>query len=151
MKAWGFATMVGGLWVVACGGVDADLAANREKWERERPDEYLIVTCGTGFDPGCSLSAVSAGTVVEQAHSWDRAPQGDDWTLSEDVPKAGDPVEDLFDAAEHQGDDCSLRRISFDDEFGYVNDYYADCGAEGGGQKVMCFEPDTVDVTVCTN
>jgi hypothetical protein len=89
--------------------------------------------------------------IVAHASSLERNPGSNEWEFSEDYPKPGDPVEDLFDAAERaDGGDCSLTRISFDDDFGFVSNDHEDCGEEGGGQEVICFEPDTVDVTLCT-
>src|SRR5688572_24404713 len=122
MTKWDFGKMVGGLLLVACAGTDAEFDENRQKWRSERPEEYVIVACGTGFDGGCSLFAVSGENIVASAHSTNRSPSGDDWTFAEDLPKPGDPVEDLFDVAQNLGGDCSFRTLSFDDDFGYVDD-----------------------------
>lgn len=144
MKTW--AMMVAGCWLLAgCNGADFD--DNRAKWRADRPAEYVIQICGTGFNGGCTLAAVSGDTVVATAHSGIDAPRGD-WTFAE-APEQADPVEALFDRAERESDSCELRSVRFDDRYGYVADYYWDCGEEGSGEEVTCFQPDTSDVTRC--
>ncbi|WP_438043004.1 hypothetical protein [Sorangium sp. So ce128] len=144
MKTWGL--MAVGCWLLAgCSGPDFD--ANREKWRSDRPAEYVISICGTGFDGGCTLAAVSGDTVVATARSGIDTPRGD-WTFAE-APEQADPVEALFDRAAREGDDCELDSVLFDDRYGYVADYYRDCGEEGGGEEVTCFQADTSDVTRC--
>jgi hypothetical protein len=133
--------------LAGCGEENFD--QERERWRRERPDEYVIVVCETGLEVGCTLEAVSGATIVTHAFTLVESYGPDDWVLSEDYPRPGDPVEALFDRAEGASGDCDLDRVSFDDEFGYVEDYYLDCGEEGGGRRVTCFAPDTVDITKC--
>ncbi|WP_437592361.1 hypothetical protein [Sorangium sp. So ce1000] len=140
MKTWGLVVM--GCWLLAgCGGPDFD--ENREKWRADRPAEYVISICGTGFEHGCTLAAVSGDTVVAVAHG-----ASGDWTFA-DAPEQMDPVEALFDRAAHESDDCELDSVRFDDRYGYVADYYRNCGVEGSGERVTCFHPDTSDVTRC--
>lgn len=140
--------MAMGCWLLAgCGGPDFD--ENRSKWRADRPEEYVISICGTGFEGGCTLAAVSGDTVVATARSGTKAPSVGDWTFAE-APEQADPVEALFGRAALEGEGCELTRIDFDDRYGYVADYYWDCGEEGGGERVACFEPDTSDATRCT-
>ncbi|WP_437801178.1 hypothetical protein [Sorangium sp. So ce693] len=136
-----------GCWLLAgCSGPDFD--ENRAKWRADRPEDYVISICGTGFDRGCTLAAVSGDTVVAAAHSEFDEPTSGDWTFDE-APDQADPVEALFDRAERESD-CELRDVFFDDRYGYVAYFYKDCGEEGGGSRVACFQPDTSDVTRCT-
>ncbi|XXX76832.1 hypothetical protein WMF30_55200 [Sorangium sp. So ce134] len=140
--------MVMGCWLLAgCGGPEFD--ENRAKWRADRPEEYVISICGTGFSGGCTLAAVSGDTVVAAASSGLRTPSAGDWTFAE-TPEQADPVEALFDRAEIEGESCELTRIDFDGRFGYVAEYYRDCGEEGSGEHVACFLPDTSDATRCT-
>ncbi|WP_441288709.1 hypothetical protein ACSRUE_43465 [Sorangium sp. KYC3313] len=137
-----------GCWLLAgCG--DRGFDDNREKWRANRPEEYVISICGAGFEPlGCTLTAVSGDTVVAAARSQSDAPSSGDWTFIAE-PEQADPVEALFNDAEDAGDHCELRDVYFDDRFGYVTYYYNDCGEEGGGVQVRCFQPDTSDATRC--
>ncbi|WP_437870748.1 hypothetical protein [Sorangium sp. So ce363] len=144
MKTWGVVAL--GCWLLAgCSGPDFD--ENRAKWRADRPEEYVISICGTGIAPGCTLAAVSGDTVVAAAHSGFVAPHSD-WTFVE-APEQADPVEALFDRAERESESCELRDIRFDDRYGYVADYYHNCGTEGSGEEVTCFQADTSDVTRC--
>ncbi|WP_437577208.1 hypothetical protein [Sorangium sp. So ce887] len=146
MKTPGVVAM--GCWLLAgCSGPDFD--GNRARWRADRPEEYVISICGTGFARGCTLVAVSGDTVVATAHSPSDAPSGSDWTFAE-APEQADPVEALFDRAAGESEDCELTRIRFDDRYGYVADHYKDCGEEGSGEQVTCFQADTNDVTRCT-
>ncbi|WP_437967492.1 hypothetical protein WMF04_49455 [Sorangium sp. So ce260] len=143
MKTLGVVAM--GCWLLAgCGGPDFD--GNRATWRADRPEEYVISICGTGFAGGdCTVAAVSGNTVVRSGIG---APGGG-WTFAE-TPEQADPVEALFDRAERQSDACELTRIEFDERYGYVADFYVSCGEEGSGEQVSCFQPDTSDVTRCT-
>ncbi|KYF76202.1 hypothetical protein BE17_06690 [Sorangium cellulosum] len=139
--------MAMGCWLLAgCGGPDFD--ENRQKWRADRPGDYVISICGTGFEVGCTLAAVSGDTVVATARSGVRSPSAGDWTFAE-APEQADPVEALFGRAEREGGDCKRTRIDFDDRYGYVADYYQVCGTEGSGERVACFQPDTSDATRC--
>lgn len=145
MKTWG--VMAVGCWLLAgCGGPDFD--ESRAKWREDRPEEYVISICSTGLIGGCTLAAVSGDTVVAAAHSGSRTPRGD-WTFAE-APEQADPVEALFDRAEGESDNCENGSVRFDDRYGYVADYYWHCGTDGSGEEVTCFQPNTSDVTRCT-
>ncbi|WP_437812922.1 hypothetical protein [Sorangium sp. So ce1078] len=143
MKTLGVVAM--GYWLLTgCGGPDFD--GNRAKWRTDRPEEYVISICGTGFASGdCTVAAVSGDTVVRSGSG---APDRG-WTFAE-MPEQADPVEALFDRAELESDDCELTHIEFDERYGYVTDYAMRCGQEGSGEEVTCFQPDTSDVTRCT-
>jgi hypothetical protein len=109
--------------LMACNG-NPDVAEQRESWHERRPEQYVIETCGTGF--------VQAGCVV-------RAVNGE---------SENDPVESMFDAVEDPGD-CDVRELRFSPSFGYVAEYYLDCGEEGYGMEVRCFQANTLDVSRC--
>lgn len=146
MKALGVMAM--GCWLLAgCSGHDFD--GNRAKWRDNRPEEYVISICDTGFSVGCTLAAVSGDTVVAAADGASRDPSAGGWTFAQE-PEQADPVEALFDRAEIGSDVCELTHIRFDDRYGYVVEYSLKCGMEGSGERVACFQPDTSDATRCT-
>jgi hypothetical protein len=44
---------------------------------------------------------------------------------------------------------CDVRKLSIDPQYGYIAEFYLDCGQEGWGQRVDCFHEGTTDVAVC--
>jgi len=107
----------------ACGSDDDGLASQHDKWREQRPAQYVIQTCGTGFNsPDCSVSAVESNTDP-------------------------DPVDGMFDRLENT--DCDITKLTFDPTYGFITEYYLDCSEEGYGAVVRCFEPDTVDTSRC--
>jgi hypothetical protein len=134
-----------GLALAGCAGADVD--ASREQWNSNQPSEYVIEVCGTGLAPrSCRLYAVADRHIVEarEEHLGDKG-----WF---DADPAGQPdlVLGMFRAVE-QAKSCSVRHVSFDATYGYVTDYYLDCGEEGYGQEVTCFTAGTRDLSVCGN
>ena len=122
---------------------DSVVEKHQTVWESKRPAEYVIQVCGTGFSGGCLVYAVSDQKVIAASSKL-----GDGaWTAS-DPQSHDEPVAGLFRGARaHDG--CDRTRLAFDADFGFVTDVYFDCGEEGFGQKVSCFEPNSVDPTVC--
>lgn len=108
---------------VACGSDGDDVASQHAKWREQRPEQYVIQTCNTGFGgQGCSVRAV-------------------------DGSSDPDPIEDMFDRV--QMTDCDVTTLTFDPTFGFMTEYYLDCSEEGYGSVVRCFVPDTLDTTRC--
>jgi hypothetical protein len=132
----------------ACGDGDPaeQVDEHRAQWLSKQPGTYVVEICGSGFEQGCTLSAVSAGEVVAARAS---APPKQSY---EDVePRAAEPIVALFDrvSRELRSENCDLKSLNFDAQFSYVSDFYCSWGEEGGGQAVKCFMPDTIDLNVC--
>jgi hypothetical protein len=114
-------------------------------WLSHHPESYVVEICGTGFAQGCTLSAVSAGQEIAVRVSF---PSG----MFEDVAvHPTEPIAALFErvSREVQSDNCDLKSLEFDSQYGYVSNYYCSGGEEGSGEKVECFKPGTVDLSAC--
>jgi hypothetical protein len=124
-------------------GCGPDLVDERAEWHAKAPDAYVVGTCSTGFTlPACKLSAVEHGQVLQA--EVETSADGS-WAA---IDKPSEPIEALFASAEGLSDDCELS-IDFDDTFSYPTQVYFDCGAEGWGERVLCFTPGSVDLESC--
>jgi hypothetical protein len=127
-----------------CGGTEGDddcPSADPSLWAEREPTRYVFASCGTGLAPGaCSITAVQNGRVVA---SYDA-----DETDAFEAPEPGNSLT-LSDAFELGGCNGCDVRIRQNDQWGYVSEVYADCGAEGYGAEVTCFAPDTLDPAAC--
>jgi len=149
MKHRGWLSLGVSLVLSACGGGAGGptqaVEDHREQWSSSHPQDYVIEICETGFARGCTLGSVSGGQVVAQRTG--QAPG----ELSDTVPSSEEPVAALFarvDAAAGSKN-CSVSRLTFDPNYGYVSEYYSDCGEEGSGEQVTCFKPDSLDLSSC--
>lgn len=118
---------------------------NVEQWQARAPKRYVISICGYGASaPGCSVVAVDEGRLVSRSNRflpsdpWVPAPIGD----------AQEPVASLFDEAGRSIDGCTTS-FELDPVYAYPSRIYFDCGEEGWGVQVTCFEPDTLDSSRC--
>ena len=129
-----------------CGATTAEeIEEHRQEWLAKQPQAYVIEICGTGLDCCCELSAVSAGEVTAARTAFRGQP------FQDVAPGQVEPVNALFDRAVSaaRADSCELSGLSFDATYSYVSQYSVDCGEEGGGEKVACFKPNTVDLSEC--
>jgi hypothetical protein len=62
-----------------------------------------------------------------------------------------EPIAAMFDRAEASGSnkDCKVTKLSFDDTWEFVSEYFAECGEEGSGEVVTCFVPNSQDIDAC--
>jgi hypothetical protein len=129
--------------LAGCSGAgDTSIADHQAEWTASHPEQYVIEVRGTGFVPGRTVAAVSGGHVVA-------ARVGITSSLEQADPATIElPVEQLFRSAS-QNSGCKLATLSFDEQYGYVTEYFWDCGEEGGGEKVTCFKPATIDLSAC--
>ena len=129
-----------------CGGNSAqEVDDHRQEWLANHPEEYVAEICGTGLAGSCSLDAVSAGQVVA-------ARSGFRGGVFKDVePGSDEPITALFDRATRaaRSDECDLKSLEFDSKYSYVSNYYCSGDEEGSGETVKCFQPDTVDLSLC--
>lgn len=148
-----FALVIACIGISGCSSDDtseplAHLSAQLAEWHSKRPTQYVIVTCGTGFDPKFCVRAAIEGDDVKTAKTsgFSRTPLTD--ANPADVKE---PIGDLFEQARHALDNeksCEVR-LEFDPRYGYLSSYYSDCGEEGGGRAVECFAPGTLDLAAC--
>ncbi|HET9955343.1 MAG TPA: DUF6174 domain-containing protein [Polyangiaceae bacterium] len=124
-------------------GSDADVGVKRQQWLKKAPSSYVVGTCTTGFAIGaCRLYAVQQG-VVKAAEV--KTPPDLMWKSSND---SQEPIARLFDSVERGQSGCKVS-VDFDETFSYPAKVYFDCGQEGSGEEVRCFQADAVDLEVC--
>ncbi len=130
------------LGVSSCGTAppDAELQDHKALWTAREPHTYVIETCWTGFRRGCTTDVVEAGSVTAT-----RTLDAGIWTES---AREAEPVAAMFGEVENPGN-CSITTVAWNDDWGFVDAYHADCGQEGWGREVRCFEPDTRDPSMC--
>lgn len=123
------------------------LARYRKQWNVNKPNEYVIETCDTGFlGGGCTRYAVVESKVVAAMSYWNYE-ENKNWEVIADVSDVEEPVEGMFRSA--RSDVENLTTLEFDQEWGFVREYYGQYGTEGGGQIVKCFMANTDDLTNC--
>jgi hypothetical protein len=59
-----------------------------------------------------------------------------------------EPIASLFAYARRSSADCTTS-YELDPVYAYPSQIYTDCGQEGSGVRVTCFEPDTLDASLC--
>jgi len=119
--------------------------SNVEAWQARAPEQYVIRTCGYGLGPpACSIAAVDQGQLVSRSN---RFLPDEPWATAP-IDDGTDPVESLFDEAGRSIDGCTTS-FELDPVYAYPSQIYFDCGEEGWGVRVTCFEPDTVDASRC--
>jgi hypothetical protein len=118
---------------------------NGEQWQARAPERYVIGTCGYGAAvPACSVEAVDEGRLVSRSS---RFLPGEPWTTTP-IDDDTDPVASLFEQAGRSIDGCTTS-FTLDPIYAYPSQIYFDCGQEGWGVRVTCFEPDTLDASRC--
>lgn len=119
--------------------------AKRNLWQSKAPSSYVVTTCGYGFTlPACSLQAVKDGHLVA---SENRFLSQDPWQPTTDSPDQ-DPFESLFAQLQSPPSGCRTS-YEIDPVYAYPSQVYFDCGSEGWGTRVTCFEPDTLNLDEC--
>jgi hypothetical protein len=117
----------------------------RSEWQARAPERYVISTCGYGAGvPSCSVEAVDEGRLISRSN---RFLPGEPWAPAP-IDDGTDPVASLFDQAGRSIDGCSTS-FELDPIYAYPSQIYFDCGQEGWGVRVTCFEPDTLDGSRC--
>ena len=118
---------------------------NVEAWQARAPERYIISTCGIGFGiPSCSVEAVDEGRLVSRST---RFLPSEPWVTAA-IDDGIEPVASLFDQAGRSSDGCTTS-FELDPVYAYPSQVYFDCGEEGWGVRVTCFEPDTLDSSRC--
>jgi hypothetical protein len=130
-----------GMGVSGCGAAGDPVAEHEMQWAESRPPTYVAEVCATGFAFGCTRVAVTGEKVIAARRGEARDLQFVDPATIEE------PMGRLFRAVRESR--CTVKNVSFDERFGYVTEYYQDCGEEGDGEKVTCFVPASVDLAVC--
>jgi hypothetical protein len=115
------------------------------EWQARAPERYVIRTCGYGaVPPSCTVEAVDDGRLVSRSNS---SLSGEPWA-SAPIDDGNEPVAALFDQAGRSIEGCSTS-FELDPIYAYPSQIYFDCGEEGWGVRVTCFEPDTLDSSRC--
>ena len=116
-----------------------------EQWRARAPERYVISTCGTGFGiPSCSVEVVDGGRLVSRSN---RFLPSEPWAAAP-IDDGIEPVASLFEQARRSIDGCTTS-FQLDPVYAYPAQVYFDCGEEGFGVRVACFEPDTLDGSLC--
>jgi hypothetical protein len=113
-------------------------------WRSSHPDNYVVSVCWTGFLTGCTVFAVSDGSVVAAQTQTTSSTAGSPL----DPREQDEPIEALFSQLSAM-QECKTRDVAYDETYGFVRSYYLDCGEEGWGQKVPCFAAHTNDLSAC--
>jgi hypothetical protein len=117
----------------------------RARWQALAPATYVVLVCGYGLAiPACSLEAVQDGHLVAKEF---RFLPDDPWQPTS-IEVDEDPIEGLFAQLDSPTDGCRLS-YELDPVYAYPSEVYTDCGEEGWGTRVSCFEPDTLDLDQC--
>lgn len=129
---------------VACGGEAPDDGPDlKQLWLETAPQQYVARLCSTGFTArSCTVSAVSDGQAVAA-----QSRLGDGEWEDEDPPV--DVVASMLNAATLEADDGCERRVTLHETHAFPSLVYTDCGQEGWGTEISCFEADTVDLGRC--
>lgn len=134
---------LGLLGALGCGGEGSESEQEAIlRWRESAPQQYVAKSCSEGFTARfCTLSSVDAGEPVE---AFVQDPSGE-WQPEE---PAEDVVEAIISASAGDTDGCE-RRVEGHGTYDFPERVYFDCGEEGWGLSVTCFEAGTLDLTRC--
>lgn len=125
--------------------VDTQIA----NWEALEPDTYVTEVCGTGFVmPTCVLEVVENGAVTfTEQRDVDGTP------MPRELPERP-ALDGLADDVRDGSSMLDRFAYSIDAEYGYVSEVLWGCepgadACESSGQHVLCFVPDTTDLSAC--
>ncbi|WP_437963693.1 hypothetical protein WMF04_28685 [Sorangium sp. So ce260] len=94
----------------------------RETWNEKHLASYVVETCAKGFSAGCRRVAVEDAQVVAARQKFPNADSP--WSDIDDLTSVNEPIASMFDAAEDSPGDCELSKPSFDEQFGFIREYY---------------------------
>jgi hypothetical protein len=129
--------------MLACGGEDSESAEEAIlRWRESAPQQYVATSCSEGFTARfCTVSSVDSGEPVETLV---QDPSGA-WQPED---PAEDVVEGILSASKRSTDGCE-RRVEAHRTYDFPERVYFDCGEEGWGLRVTCFEAGTLELARC--
>jgi hypothetical protein len=131
------------LGALACGG-EGTLGSEEAlaRWRESAPQQYVARSCGEGFSArSCTVTSVDSGEPVETLVQ--------DWSGSwQPAETPVDVVEGILSASTQDTDGCK-RRVESHPAYAFPERVYFDCGEEGWGLRITCFEAGTLDLARC--
>jgi hypothetical protein len=123
------------------------LEKQQQRWQTARPERYVAQICPTPNGIECRRVAVEDGAVVAAQ----TGSAFSHWESAGDVSEWDEPLANLFDAARERDEQCILKQLEFDAEYGFVGEYMYQCRdpADDHGEEVVCFVEDADSLEAC--
>jgi hypothetical protein len=118
----------------------------QQRWRAKRPERYVVEICVTPWHDECQRIAVDGDTVLAAQNA-----ELGIWESIGDPSELDDPISRLFDVAQARDEDCILKKLEFDAQYGFVAEYMYQCRHpdDDYGEEVVCFVEGADSLEAC--
>jgi hypothetical protein len=122
------------------------LEQQQQRWRVKHPERYVVEICVTPWHDECQRIAVEGDSVLAA-----QSGEFGIWQSIGELSALEQPIDRLFDVAKARDEDCILKKLEFDAQYGFVAEYAYQCRDpdDDYGEEVVCFVEDADSLEAC--